>query len=136
MANAFEHAFENSFKQVVLMGTDFPDLPGKNISEALVRLKSNDAVIGPTVDGGYYLIGFSSDTYLPKIFNDIPWGTTAVFQKTMNIFFSSDIGVHQLPEWRDVGVYDDLKDLIHCLKRHPDKAINTYSYLEHIGMIK
>jgi rSAM/selenodomain-associated transferase 1 len=135
MANAFEYVFRNGTNQALLMGTDFPDLPKKIISDAMHVLKTNDAVIGPTIDGGYYLIGFSSATYLPMLFTDIPWGTSAVFQKTMDIFLSSGFVVHRLPEWRDVDVYDDLKDLILCLENQPDKAINTYSALKNIGMI-
>jgi rSAM/selenodomain-associated transferase 1 len=135
MANAFEYVFRNGTRQAVLIGTDFPDLPKEIISDAIQILKSKDAVIGPAVDGGYYLIGFSSGTYLPTIFSDIAWGTSAVFQKTMDAFLSSGFVVHQLPEWRDVDVYDDLKDLIKCLKSHPDKAIHTYSFLDGIGMM-
>ena len=135
MANAFEYVFRNGTNQALLMGTDFPDLPKKIISDAMHVLKTNDAVIGPAIDGGYYLIGFSSATYLPTLFTDIPWGTAAVFQKTMDIFLSSGFVTYQLPEWRDVDVYDDLKDLIQCLKNHPDKATHTYTFLEDIGMM-
>lgn len=135
MANAFEYVFKNGTHQAILLGTDFPDLPKEIISDAIHVLKSKDAVIGPAIDGGYYLIGFSSATYLHTIFSDIAWGTSVVFQKTMDIFLASGFVVHQLPEWRDVDVYDDLKDLIKCLKNHPDKAIHTYSFLEDIGMM-
>ncbi len=135
MANAFEYVFRNGTRQAVLLGTDFPDLPKEIISDAIQILKSKDAVIGPAIDGGYYLIGFTSATYLQTIFTNIAWGTSAVFQKTMDSFLSSGFAVHQLPEWRDVDVYDDLKDLIQCLKNHPDKAIHTYSFLDGIGMM-
>lgn len=135
MANAFEYVFRNGTRQAVLIGTDFPDLPKEIISDAIQILQSEDAVIGPAVDGGYYLIGFSSGTYLPTMFTDIAWGTSVVFQQTMDVFLSSGFVVQQLPEWRDVDVYDDLKDLIKCLKNHPDKAIHTYSFLDGIGMM-
>jgi hypothetical protein len=135
MANAFEYVFQHGALKAVLLGTDFPDLSKKIISDAMDVLNSDDAVIGPAVDGGYYLIGFSSATYLQTIFTDIAWGTSAVFQKTMDVFLSAGFVVHQLPEWRDVDVYDDLRDLIRCLKKHPEKAIHTYSFLEDINMI-
>ena len=135
MANAFEYVFKHGTRQAVLLGTDFPDLPKEIISDAIQILKIKDAVIGPAIDGGYYLIGFSSDTYLQTIFTDIAWGTSAVFQQTMDVFLSSGFEVHQLPKWRDVDVYDDLKDLIQSLRNHPDKAIHTYSFLEDIGMM-
>ncbi len=136
MANAFEYVFKNGTRKAVLLGTDFPDLPKEIISDAMYVLKTNDAVIGPAIDGGYYLIGFSSATYLPTLFTDIPWGSSAVFPKTMDIFLSLGFVTYQLPEWRDVDVYDDLEDLILSLENQPDKAINTYSALKDIGMIK
>jgi hypothetical protein len=136
MSNAFEYVFKHGNRQAVLMGADLPDLPKKIISDAMHVLKSKDAVIGPAADGGYYLIGFSSATYLQTIFTDIAWGSSAVFQKTMDILTSSGLLVHPLPEWRDVDDYDDLKDLIRCLKNHPDRATHTYLFLEDIGIMK
>jgi glycosyltransferase A (GT-A) superfamily protein (DUF2064 family) len=136
MANAFSGVFENGIKQAFLIGTDFPDLPGNILTDAMQSLKEHNAVIGPAVDGGYYLIGFSSDAYSPMIFKDIPWGTSAVFQQTMNIFASSGATVHQLPKWRDIDDYDDLLNLAQSLTKNPSQAINTYSFLKHIGMIK
>ncbi len=136
MANAFSDVFNQGIVRAILIGTDFPDLPGKILTDAMLSLETHDAVIGPAVDGGYYLIGFSSDSFFPEIFNNMPWGTSAVYQKTMDVFSSSGISVHQLLKWRDIDNYDDLKNLIHSLKDHPQKAPKTYSYLENIGMIK
>ncbi len=136
MANAFDEVFEGGTRKAVLIGADFPDLPGGFISDALEGLDTHDAVIGPTIDGGYYLIGFSSVSYIPEVFNDMPWGTSAVYSKTMRAFTASEALVHTLPQWRDIDVYDDLRDLIQSLKHHPDQATNTFSFLKQIGMIK
>ena len=135
MANAFQTLFENGIRNVVLMGTDFPDLPEKIITDALDGLQTHDAVIGPSLDGGYYLIGFREDSFLPAVFKGKPWGTDTVYQKTLNALALAKMSVKKLPKWRDVDVYDDLTNLIQSLKHHPEQAKRTYSFLQDMGMI-
>ncbi|MBC2715455.1 MAG: glycosyltransferase [Desulfobacteraceae bacterium] len=136
MANAFSDVFKQGIGRAILIGTDFPDLPDKILTDALLSLEKHDAVIGPAVDGGYYLIGFCADSFLPSVFKDMPWGTPDVYQKTMSVFQSSGKKVFRLPEWRDIDDYNDLINFIESLKKHPSEAKNTYLFLEHIGMIK
>ena len=71
MKNAFIHSFDEGFEKVVLIGSDIPDLPGSFLHEALEALESSEAVIGPSNDGGYYLIGFSQEAFLPVAFDGI-----------------------------------------------------------------
>lgn len=130
MKNAFMEAFDNNISRAVIIGTDFPDLPEAYIMDAFSRLEKNNAVIGPTVDGGYYLIGFNSDSFLPEVFTNMPWGTGTVFEKTMEMFNKLNLSVHVLPEWRDVDTFDDLKHLIQSLEKTPASAPETYSFLK------
>jgi len=136
MANAFLNMFKQGIGRAILIGTDFPDLPDRILTDAMLRLENHGAVIGPTVDGGYYLIGFREDSFLPSVFTDIPWGTPDVYKKTMSILKASGTVVYPLPKWRDIDDYDDLMAFIESLKKTPSDAKNTYSFLESIGMIK
>jgi rSAM/selenodomain-associated transferase 1 len=111
MENAFIDIFSQGYSEVLLIGSDLPDLPGRIIEEAFEGLKSNGAVVGPAFDGGYYLIGFRKDTFLPEIFQGIHWGTNTVFAKTMEMFKRSDYRVHVLTKWWDVDGIADLKAL-------------------------
>jgi rSAM/selenodomain-associated transferase 1 len=134
MENAFDSIFQKGFRQVLLLGTDFPDLPGSIIDEAFESLHKNDAVIGPAVDGGYYLIGFNLHSFLPKVFDKIPWGSDTVFQKTITVLGSNRSRIHVLPQWRDIDTYQDLKFFI---KRHAENgstASNTAAYLAGIKL--
>ena len=135
MKNAFTAMFEDSFTRAVIIGTDFPDLPVKYILEAFAGLEKSHAVIGPTFDGGYYLIGFNNASFLSHAFDNIPWGTNRVFQNTMALFNKKKLSVHVLPGWRDIDTYDDLKNLIKCLEKNPASASNTFQFLESAGMI-
>ncbi len=65
----------------ILLGADVPDLQAQYLQLAVEGLKANDAVIGPALDGGYYLLGFNRS--VPFLFTDMPWGTGAVLEETM-----------------------------------------------------
>jgi uncharacterized protein len=106
MKNAFTAAFSEGFEKVMLIGSDIPDLPKEIIDEAFAS--EGEAVIGPATDGGYYLIGFSRDTFLPHIFEGMQWSTASVFERTMEIFRKHSYKVHILPRWRDVDTPEDL----------------------------
>jgi rSAM/selenodomain-associated transferase 1 len=111
MKNAFVDIFSEGYPEALLIGSDIPDLAVPVIEEAFEGLKNYEAVIGPAFDGGYYLIGFRKDTFLPEIFQGINWGTDTVFAKTMEIFRRNRRRVHILGKWRDVDRIDDLRAL-------------------------
>jgi rSAM/selenodomain-associated transferase 1 len=78
------HAFEESLKfysKCVIIGTDSPQFPPERIQETLNQLVKYDVVLGPTDDGGYYLIGMNRAIKEP--FVNIPWGTGAVMEHTL-----------------------------------------------------
>lgn len=111
MANAFAAVFSQGASQAVLVGSDIPDLPADIITGAIGSLKTNDAVIGPAHDGGYYLVGFRKETFLPEVFRGIEWSTERVLEQTMQRFERSGCRVHRLPQWRDVDTVEDLQAL-------------------------
>ena len=110
MKNAFHLAFAEGFSRVLLIGSDIPDLPNSILREAF-GFNGSDAVIGPAFDGGYYLIGFKEDSFLPEVFDGIPWGTDEVFKRTMERFRKGGCKVRILPTWRDVDRFEDLRAL-------------------------
>jgi len=111
MKNGFIDAFAMNFKRVVLIGSDIPDLPLEFIEEAFTSLQEKDVVIGPSLDGGYYLIGFKDKNFSLRVFEGIPWSTKRVFEETMKILKQEGLTVHTLQPWRDIDTIDDLKNL-------------------------
>ena len=111
MGNALAQSFARGFRKAILIGSDIPDLPAEIIAEGFSRLETNDAVIGPSPDGGYYLIGFRSDRFSWRMFQGISWGSDRVFKKTMDFFASLDYRTFALPLWRDIDNIEDLRDL-------------------------
>ena len=119
MKNAFQRCFSNGSTSVVLIGSDIPDLPPEIFAEAFAALDNRGAVIGPAADGGYYLIGFRKETFVPAVFGGIAWSTGTVFAETVACLERAGIGAHRLPLWRDVDTPEDLRDLI---RRHRDTS--------------
>ncbi len=105
MSNAFRQAFQESNK-VCIIGSDCPQLSSEIIENAFRTLKDHDFVIGPAIDGGYYLLGMRS--YQPTVFNSIEWSGPEVYTKTIANFNQLNASYKILEELRDV---DDLNDI-------------------------
>jgi len=132
MANAFRTVFNKKINQAVLIGSDIPDLPKQFIEEAFLKLKSQDAVIGPSKDGGFYLIGFRSDAFIKNAFKDIIWSRDTVYANTLQKLSELGLHVHILPTWRDIDTYADLKELRTSLLNLESSARETLKYLQKI----
>ena len=112
MKNAFLTAFAAGYEQAILIGSDIPDMPVEAIRNALEGLKDADAVIGPSDDGGYYLIGFSEGSFCADIFSNIAWSTESVFDDTMAKLHAGGKSVNVLGQQRDVDTLEDLRELL------------------------
>jgi len=67
-------------------------------------------VIGPSLDGGYYLIGFKNETFSPRVFDGIHWSTESVFEKThLKSARPGGLAVHTLKPLRDIDTVNDLR---------------------------
>ena len=133
MKNSFTSAFNSHFNPVILIGSDIPDLPGAFIKKALLALKTHEVVIGPSFDGGYYLIGFGNNAFLPGAFDEINWGTQTVFHDTLTVLQSAVYNIHLLPKWGDVDTYAHLKHLIERNQNTAFRYSKTISYLSKIA---
>lgn len=109
MQHAFSQIFSKGVDQAVLIGTDIPDLEPGIIDDAFTSLVNKDVVIGPAVDGGYYLIGFRALSFNKLIFKGVPWGTDRVFRKTIRLMEAEGLSKKVLPVWQDIDTFEDLK---------------------------
>jgi len=106
---AFALAFAGGADRAVAIGTDCPDLDEHVLCEALHRLDGTDAVLGPSTDGGYYLVGLSRPR--PELFRDVPWSTDAVLRVTLERLHAQGAHVALLPRLSDLDTADDLAAL-------------------------
>jgi rSAM/selenodomain-associated transferase 1 len=129
MRNAFDHAFEEDFARVVVIGSDSPDLPEDFLRQAFRELAAHDVVLGPTTDGGYYLIGFTKEGFLPKAFDNIAWSSDSVFEQTISILGQHKRKVCLLPLWYDVDTLADLRSMLSRNEYTAFSRSRTLSYL-------
>ncbi|CAA0222723.1 conserved hypothetical protein [Tenacibaculum maritimum] len=106
MHNAFQEAFENNYEKVLIIGSDLYDLTPNHIHEAFDKLNSNEVVIGPAKDGGYYLLGMKK--LIPSIFKNKNWGTSSVRKDTLKDL--EKVNVHLLEPLNDVDLIEDIED--------------------------
>lgn len=113
MIAALERAFAEGADRVVLIGVDCPGVSEAVIGEAFTRLDQADVVLGPSFDGGYYLIGMRQ--VHKSLFTDIPFGTGDTLQKTLSAARRGGIRVSLLEWKRDVNTGDAWKGVAKLL---------------------
>jgi rSAM/selenodomain-associated transferase 1 len=131
LANALSQHFDLGYRRVVIMNSDGPTLPLACLEEAFSGLDRADVTLGPGHDGGYYLIGMNRPHR--ELFEGIDWSTERVISQTLAVCRRLGITVHQLPEWYDVDVADDLERLRRDLEEEPRLAPHTWDFLQTIG---
>jgi rSAM/selenodomain-associated transferase 1 len=137
MANAFSHLFAKGFKNISLIGSDVPTLTSDIVTEAFKMLTKTECVLGPGLDGGYYLLGMSR--YIPDIFQGISWSTSSVFNQTMAILSKKDIKVKTLQPMRDIDTANDLtplyQELMAADRNSDDFPIHTWEVLRYLKFL-
>lgn len=122
MADAFSAELQHPDDRCVLLGTDSPNLPVEFVEQAFVGLRSARLVLGPTEDGGYYLIAARGEP--PPVFDGMPFSTPALWPATLDRLAAhgwregDDYLV--LPPWYDVDTAADLGRLRDDLRRSAD----------------
>jgi rSAM/selenodomain-associated transferase 1 len=96
-------------QRAVVMDSDSPTLPVSYISQAFDRLADADVVLGPTRDGGYYLIGMKQPQ--PQLLRQVKMSTPHVLSDTLALAASTGLTVFLLPAWYDVDTIADLHQL-------------------------
>ena len=104
MKNAFENGFKKGYEKIIIVGSDLYDLNTEIINQAFKALDTNDSVIGPAEDGGYYLLGMK--TLNPSVFDIENWGTETVYKQTISKLTSS---LYVLKTLNDIDYVEDLK---------------------------
>lgn len=107
MKIAFEKAFASGAGKVVIIGSDCAELNENHIQRAVDILDDTDAVIGPSEDGGYYLLGINS--LVPELFEGIDWSTDRVADQTREVLKNGNLKWEELEVLNDIDTIDDLK---------------------------
>jgi hypothetical protein len=117
--HAFEIAFGLGYQQAVVIGSDSPHLTVERLEEAFAVTRGETAVIGPSDDGGYYLLGLSNPE--PVLFGGIDWGSERVFAQTQRRANSAGLRLSVLSAEFDVDTLQDLEKLEALLQDRSDQ---------------
>ncbi len=126
LSAAFDNIINKNGSPAIIIGTDSPGLPTSFISASIKALKKYDIVLGPSSDGGFYLVGASG--YFPLLLENIRWSTSSAYGDIIRNTNSLRLKPHILPEWSDIDNFDDLlalnkkikdmdKNFWHCTKK-------------------
>ena len=108
MQNAFTQAFANGYERVCIIGSDLMEISAEVIEQAFEKLKKRDVVVGPSEDGGYYLLGMSK--MIPALFENKAWSTDEVFIATRDDVRRLGLQMAELPVLNDIDTEKDLGD--------------------------
>ncbi len=102
--NGLSDSFARGFRRVIIMNSDGPTLPPQNLQDAFTALDDADVVLGPSEDGGYYLIGLKRPA--PRLLLDVTMSTSAVLTDTLLMARKEGLRVHLTRHWYDVDDFD------------------------------
>lgn len=116
MEQAFKEGFLKGYRQIVLIGSDLPELTREDLKQAFDALDTNEYVLGPATDGGYYLIGMKSLN--SELFRQITWGSSTVLRQTIEKIKNKSLSL--LEKRRDLDTYEDLLGFPQFQQYHKD----------------
>ena len=129
MSRCFDEAFSRGARRVVVIGSDLPTLSRERIEEALAALDGHDLVLGPALDGGYYLIGLRRPA--PELFSDVDWSTERVLRQTVEHARRCGLTLKQLAGECDVDDESSLRALVRELDGASERiAPHTREFLK------
>lgn len=107
MQHAFQQGFKDGFEKIIIIGSDLYDIQTGDLEDAFIALESNDFVVGPSEDGGYYLLGMKKMNR--ELFQNKNWGTASVLKDTLSNLPLENTAL--LPSRNDVDTYEDIANV-------------------------
>jgi hypothetical protein len=108
MHGAFTTSFAKGASKVIVVGSDCPELSAAIVEDAFDALERHDVVVGPAMDGGYYLLGMK--TAHISLFEKMKWSTSTVLEDTLARVSKLELNVKMLPQLSDLDTEQDLRN--------------------------
>lgn len=129
-SNAIEAVFNKGFKSVITIGNDTPHLKSKHLKETSQKLNSNDLVLGPSKDGGFYLMGIKKAHFNKKTFLNLPWQTSKLQKCITSILKVKKLKINFLEVLHDIDAKEDIKVILESFRTIPTlllKLLKTFT---------
>lgn len=127
LAYSFEESLASGFDKVFCISSDNPTLPVSYLQEAVAALDQADLTLGPSEDGGYYLVG--AKKVYPYLFEDMEWSVSSVLEQTVQRARHHNLSLQMLPQWYDLDTGPDLARFITELASSTHNARHTRAAL-------
>jgi uncharacterized protein len=128
LTSVFAHFANDGRRRIIAFNSDSPHLPGSVLEGGFEKLATHDIVVGPTHDGGYYLVG--AKTSHPTLFANDGMGTNSALERLLSRARSLQLSLGFAAPFYDVDVADDLTRLASELRLAPEKAPHTAAWLK------
>src|SRR5271166_1218178 len=128
LTSVFAHFAEGRQRRVIAFNSDSPHLPRSVLEDAFETLAAHDVVVGPTHDGGYYLVG--AKTSHPALFTGDGLGTSSALERLLSRARDLELSVGLADPFYDIDVADDLTRLAAELRLAPARAPRTAQWLK------
>jgi hypothetical protein len=131
LTSVFAHFAQGHQRRVIAFNSDSPHLSRSVLEDAFETLAAHDVVVGPTHDGGYYLVGAKASH--PTLFAGDGMGTTSALERLLSRARSLELSVGLAAPFYDIDVADDLTRLAEELRLAPARAPRTAAWLTNNG---
>ncbi len=132
MSAAFVRAFDSGARRVVIFGSDSPTLPSQIVQQAFREMAECDLVLGPTEDGGYYLIGCRR--FDAGLFQAVEWSTPRAFEQTLANAERLGYQVAVLEPWFDLDEWKDMERILAAARRGEPLPFHLAAFLKELEM--
>jgi len=128
LTSVFAHFAEGNQRRVIAFNSDSPHLPRSVLEDAFETLAAQDVVVGPTHDGGYYLVGAKASH--PTLFAGDGMGTSSALERLLSRARDLELSVGFADPFYDIDVVEDLTRLAEELRLAPARAPRTAAWLK------
>ncbi|WP_034886743.1 DUF2064 domain-containing protein [Gillisia sp. Hel_I_29] len=114
--NAIQEVFDQGFTNIITIGNDTPQLTTSHLIAAATQLEANKVIIGPSTDGGFYLMGIERSQFDAATFLDLPWQSSKLCKSLEAVLNKTSTEIVKLEVLNDLDGFKDLSFFRNCFK--------------------
>lgn len=116
LTNAIQSVYDQGYDNVITIGNDTPHLQTHHILDTAKKLEKRSLILGPSKDGGFYLIGLHKSQFNPTTFLQLPWQTKTLVKELLNTYTEESAQTYLLTTLEDIDIAIDIKTVIKELR--------------------
>lgn len=124
-SNAIQMVFDKGYNRIITIGNDSPHLTSSHIEEAILALQNEDLVIGPSSDGGFYLMGLHRNDFNKANFEKLSWQTSSIRKEVIDMVLPKEKKVFALNQLSDIDTFFDVKAMAKSTLRSSRRVLKA-----------